>query len=101
MVAYKYRSLAAELALTATGVAPQQSRHFRTALGGESRELLAAVRATTRAVMASDNDLAATRLDDLPAMLSRGILEKIAVEGVLTCKSTLRSLASLHCARTR
>jgi hypothetical protein len=73
---YRYRSLAAELAVTATGVATQQSRHFRTALGGDSKEMLAAVRAATRAVMAGGSDLVTTRLDDLPDMVRRGILDK-------------------------
>jgi hypothetical protein len=68
---YRYRSLASQLAVVATGVAAQQRRHFRTALGGIN--LLSAVRAAVEAVLDGGTTLVAERLDDIPEMFRKGI----------------------------
>jgi hypothetical protein len=72
---YKYRSLASQLAVLATGVAAQQSRHFRTALGGSNRELQSAVLAAATAVLTGGSDLVSPNLEDVPAFIRKAILD--------------------------
>lgn len=83
MSRYTYRSLTSHMAVTVRGVAVEQSRHFRTALGGDHRELLAGVRAATKAVLEGGSDLVAGGLDDLPAMIRGWILAESRTRGRL------------------
>lgn len=99
MSSYRYRSLASQLKVTAAGVATQQARHFRTALGGDSRELLSAVREATRAVFGGGADLLTPSLDHLPALVREWILDQDRARGRLDVQLELE-IAQLFALRT-
>lgn len=76
MGVYRHPSLASHLNVVVTGIATQQSRHFRTVLGGASRELAAAVRAAVQAVLGGGTELLHLGLDDTSEWIRKGILEE-------------------------
>ncbi len=99
MSTYRYRSLASQLCVVADGVASQQSRHFRTTLGGSNTLILRAACAAAQVVLGESTTLVAKPLDGLPAMLREYILDEPRSRGRLDVQLELE-VAKLFALRT-
>lgn len=73
---YRHRSLASQLKVVVDGVAIQQARHFRTALGGREKVLRRAVMGGVKAILDGGSDLVMAELEGLAESVRKGLLDK-------------------------
>jgi len=89
MARYRYQSLATHLQVVIDGIASQQEKHFRNALGGDNPEILRATRAAAKTVLGGATSLVSPPLDGFPDIVRSAILEADRPRGRLDVQMEL------------